>query len=246
MKVMISGGGRIVYFLTKALQEWGHEVTLIIRDREEAEHLAEQLPRAIVVNGNGSHPDVLADAGALGMDVFIGLASDDATNLIACQQAGRRFHIPRTLSIVTDPRNEDIFKQLGIDTVFSATTLLIRAIEQKVSVEQIVESISMEAGKLQVTQLALGHQDTAVGKAVRDLALPEQSILAAIVRAGRPIIPRGDTVLQSDDKVIIVCLPEAFTRTAAAICGLGHSVLEGAGPQAYCDLDDKGSIAEDA
>lgn len=237
MRVMIAGGGRIGYFLAKSLQGWGHQVTLIIREREEAERVARQLPDAIVVNGNGSHPDVLEDAGALGTDVFIGLTADDATNLIACQQAVRRFHIPRTIASVTDPQNEAIFKRLGIGAVYSATSLLATAIEQKVAVQQIVESISIESGKLQVTQLALEPSDPAVGRAVRDLDLPEQSILAAILRDGEPLIPRGDTVLHPGDNVVIVCLPQAFNAAAGAICGLGRSVLERGPASAVCELD---------
>ena len=226
MKIMISGSGRVVYFVAKTLLDAGHEVTLVLRERPEAERIARQLPNAVVVNGNASHPDVLADAGALAMDVFIALSPDDATNLIACQQASRRFHIPRTICMVSDPRNEAIFQQLGIHTVFSTTTLIATIIEQEVAVNQIIGSIPIEAGKLQVIQLLLDMDDPAIGKRVQDLALPEQSILAAIVRNGEPLIPRGNTVLLPEDRVVIVCLPEAFSEAAAAICTTGECAVE--------------------
>lgn len=218
MKIMVSGSGRPVYFLARSLLDNGHEVTLIIREVEEAKKLASQLPNAVVIHGNASHPDVLADAGALGQDVFIALGPDDATNLIACQQAARRFHIPRTLAVVNDPRNEQVFRRLGIHQTFSATRLIVTAIEQEVEVDQLVSSIPIEAGKLQVSELALTPGDPAVGKAVRELRLPEQCILAAVVRRGEPIIPRGDTVLQAYDRIVLVVLPEAFNEAASAIC----------------------------
>jgi trk system potassium uptake protein TrkA len=228
---MIAGAGRIVYFVATSLLASGHELTLVIRDRKEAEQLAQQIPEAVIVVGNGSHPDVLEDAEALGMNAFVALAADDATNLIACQQASRRFHIPRTVAVVSDPRNEDIFHQLGVEIVICPTAALTTAIEQRVVVQQITESIALEPGKLQVTQLRLGADDPSVGRAVRDLELPADSILAAIVRNGEPLIPRGDTVLDAGDRVVVVSLPQAFKTAAAAICGLNDipARLEGKG-----------------
>lgn len=246
MRVMISGGGRLGYFLAKALVESGHQVTVLERERPEAEELARQLPQAVVVLGNASHPDVLEDAGALGTDVFIAATPDDANNLISCQQAARRFHIPRTLAVVGDPRNETIFRRLGIGTVFCPTSLIITAIEHRVAAQQLIEAIPIEEGKLQVFELALDQDDPAVGKMVRDLRLPAQSILAAIIRGDEPIIPRGDTVLDSHDRVIIVCRYDAFMQAAEAVCDLEDaSILEIGGRRAFADRrpEDNGSHA---
>ncbi len=223
MKVMISGGERIGYFLAKSLVESGHEVIVIVRERAEAEELARQLTGAVVVLGNASHPDVLADAGALGTDVFIAVTADDATNLIACQQAARRFLIPRTLTVVGDPRNVAIFRRLGIGTVFCATSVITTAIEQRVAAQQLIEAVPIEAGKLQVLELALGEDDPAAGQMVRDLHLPSQSILGAVIRGEEVIIPRGDTVLEASDRVIIICRPEAFKEAAGALCKLDRA-----------------------
>jgi len=218
MNILIVGGGKLVYFLSRTFISKGHTVTIINRDREECTQLSRRL-KATVVYGDGSDPQILREAGADTADAVLSVTPNDQDNLVICQLADIRFHVPRTLALVNDPDNEEVFRQLGITTAFSTTRILSSLIEQRASFEDIINLIPVGEGKVNVTEVVMGESSPVVGRPLIDIALPENSLVATIMRNGQPIVPRGATVLQAGDRLIVMTLPENHGQVLRLLTG---------------------------
>lgn len=218
MNVIVVGGEKLVYFLTRIFISKGYHVIVINRDADECRRLAKSL-RARVILGDGSDPRALEEAGANTADALLAATPHDQDNLVICQLAVRKFHIPRTLAVVNDPENERVFTSLGVTSVFSATKILANLIEQKTGYESIVNLIPIEEGKLVVVETLLESGSPVLGQPLKDIRLPENSLIASVFRGGQPIIPRGGTVLSSGDRLITICLPGDMGRVIKILTG---------------------------
>jgi trk system potassium uptake protein TrkA len=218
MNTLIVGGGKLVYFLSRTFLSKGYRVTIVNRDRGECTWLARRL-KATVVYGDGSDPQVLEGAQADGVDAVLAVTTNDEDNLMICQLAHLQFAVPRTLALVNDPDNEEIFRKLGVTTAVSTTRLLSSLIEQQAAFEDITGLISVAGGKVNVTELVLHEDAPVVGRALADIGLPPDSLIAGILREDKPIIPRGVTALQARDHLIIVTLPANHGRVLKMLTG---------------------------
>jgi trk system potassium uptake protein TrkA len=206
--ILIVGGGKLVYFLTRVLLAKGIRVTIINHEPEECKHLAYAL-KATVVHGNGSDPAVLEEAGAGIIDMIIAITPNDQDNLVICQIATIRFGVKRTLALVNDPDNEQVFKELGI-SAFSTTRIITGLIEQKAGFDEISNLIPVGEGKVTLAEIIIDETSPVAGKSLREIQMPPQSLIGYIVRGQEPIVPRGDTVLQAGDRIIVISMPEQY------------------------------------
>lgn len=126
--MIVIGGGKVGYFLSRDLAERGDEVTLVEKDPARADWLESQLG-SIVVRGDGDEMALLRTTGVERADAVLAVTGDDEDNLVALQLAKRAFNVPLTIARVNNPANVQIFKQLGVDQAVSATEILLRAIE---------------------------------------------------------------------------------------------------------------------
>lgn len=218
MKIIIIGGAQMAYFLSRTFASKGHDVVLINRDREECTRLARRL-KATVVFGDGSDPQVLDEAGTDGADALLAVTPNDPDNLVICEIAARRFHVPRTLALVNDPDNERIFQQLTHTTAFSTTAIVASLIEQRAGLEEVVNLIPVGEGKINVTEVVLNATSPVAGMSLRDVALPENALIAGILRNGEALIPRGPTVLLTGDRLILMTLPANHAQVLKALLG---------------------------
>ena len=136
-----------------------------------------------------------------------------------CKLAEIRFNVPRTIALVNDPALEDVFHQLGVTRAFSTTNIVSSLIEQKISIDAITNLISIESGKINVTQVILDENSPALDREVSALSLPKHAILSCVVRDNEIIIPRGQTVLKKGDHVIVMALPKSMGKVIEALAG---------------------------
>jgi len=207
MNTLIIGGGKIVYFLARAFFSKGYNVTIINRKKEECSWLARQL-KATVVFGNATDPQVLKEAQASSMDAVLAITPNDEDNLIICQMAKLNFGVQKTLALVNDPDNEQVFQELGVTTAFSTTRMISGLIEQRTGLEEIVSLFSVAEGKVNVTEVALTKNSPVLGKSLMEINLPTNCLIACILRDGTPVIPRGGTTLCAGDRLVLITLPE--------------------------------------
>jgi len=208
MNILTVGGGKTLYFLCRSFLSKGYKVTVINDDQSECIWLARRT-NATVIYGDGTKPQMLEEAGANTADAVLAITSNDHDNLAICQIASVRFGIPRTMALVNDPDNEMVFQQLGVNAV-SITRILSNVMEQKVSSDSIVNLVFASEGKVNITEIVLNDTYPVVGKELRNISIPENSLIAYILRNDQPVIPRGSSILQAGDRIFVITLPENY------------------------------------
>lgn len=218
MKIIIVGGGNNVYFLTKVFISKGYDVTIINSDKEECVKFA-RIYNIVTVHGDATKPYILEDAGAAYTDLVIALTSKDQDNLVICQVSEKIFKVNKTFAVVNDPNNVEIFKKLGVDTVISTTDIIASLIEQKISIEDIINLIPIEEGKVISLEIEISEDSPVIDKKLKEIFMPEGSTVGCIIRKENPVIPNGDTTIFLDDKLIILCLPKVQSSVLESITG---------------------------
>ena len=203
MYILIVGAGKVGYFLAKRLCVGKHTVSIVEKDKAICEEIAKEL-EALVINGDGCDPRILEEAGIERADVVAAVTGDDEDNLIVCQLAKERFSIRRTVGRVNNPDNEHTFAELGIDVPVDSTKIIAKIIEEEVSFSDFVNLMSFKRGKLAIVRVDLPKDSSVINKEIKDIALPQDSVLVSIVRQDEVIIPKGDTVLKAGDDVIAI------------------------------------------
>ncbi len=201
--VIIVGGGKVGFALTRHLVERNYEVTLIEKDRTRADWITGQLGVSVVMVGDGDEMAFLATTGVERAGVVVAATGDDEDNLVACQLAKAKFKVPRTIARVNDPANVKVFKALGIDVPLSATGLLMGLIEAELSGSGEVRGVAVKASGANLVDVALNASSALVGKKVSTIPLPEGEMVVCIVRAGQPVMPMPDTLIEADDEIIV-------------------------------------------
>jgi len=206
MKVLIVGGGKTLYYICRNFTARGYQVVIINRNREECVQLARQLT-ATVVWGDGSDAGILKEAGAMEADAVLAVTPNDQDNLVICQLASLKFGVTRAIALANDPDNAEVFEKLGV-CAFSTTHILGSLIEQRASLDQILNLLPVGEGKVNVTEIILDADSPVVGKFLKDIDLPKNALVAVVIRDKHPIIPRGANDLKKGDRVVLITLPE--------------------------------------
>ena len=203
MFVLVVGGGKVGYYLTKELIGSGHEVVLMEKDKDRANQIADEIG-SVVIAHDGCEGKYLADAGANRADIVAAVTGDDEDNLVICQMAKHHFDVPRTIARVNNPKNESLFKHLGVDELISPTRMILGSIEQDIPVHELLHLAALGEGELELIEAHLQAGSPAIGRATKDLTMPDGCALFAVIRDGKATPLRPDTILAEGDKVIAI------------------------------------------
>ena len=187
MFVLVVGGGKVGYYLTKELIESGHEVVLMEKDRGRATQITDELG-SVVVPHDGCEGKYLGEAGSNRADIVAAVTGDDEDNLVICQMAKHHFDVPRTIARVNNPKNEVLFRHLGVDELVSPTRMILASVEQDIPVHELLHLAALGEGELEIIE---AH-------------LQPGCSLFAVIRDGTASPLRPDTVLREGDKVIAI------------------------------------------
>src|SRR5512146_1566682 len=218
MFVLVVGGGKVGYYLTKALSESGHEVALMEKDRGRADQISDEIG-SVVIAQDGCEGQFLRQAGANRADIVAAVTGDDEDNLVICQMAKHHFDVPRTIARVNNPKNEDLFRHLGVDEIISPTRMALGSIEQDIPVHELLHLAALGEGELELIEAHLQSGSPAIGHAPRDLSIPEGCSLFAVIRDGIATPLRPDTVMLEGDKVIAIGKAECQVLLHAQLIG---------------------------
>ena len=207
MYLIVVGGGKVGYYLTKTLVNEGYEVLLIEKNAQKVETFTERFG-AVVMNGDGAEAATLAAAGAARADVVIAVTGDDEDNLVVCQMAKQRFRVQRTIARVNNPKNEQLFRRLGIDVTVSHTNLILSLIEQQIPERHFVHLLALKHADLEIVEASVAADATIAGMQVGAIRFPPDTSLVAILRHGELIMPNAQTQLLAGDDVIAVARRE--------------------------------------
>jgi trk system potassium uptake protein TrkA len=221
MYVLIVGAGKVGWNLARELLQKGTEVTVIESDQHRYAKVEEELEHSVQY-GDGSELWVLERAGIERADLVIAVTGDDEDNILICQVAREKYGVDRIVARCNNPRNLQHFELLGIKPAVSATDLILRLIEHEVPEYGLVHLLDLPKEDLEIIELEVAEGSEAAGKLVRDLGLPEGSLVISILRDDSGFVPAGDSMLQAGDEVLLVLdvnieerVTERFTSAAS-------------------------------
>jgi trk system potassium uptake protein TrkA len=205
MYIVIIGAGNVGYHLAKAVLSKGHEVLLIDRDAATLERIEDELG-SIGLRGDGCEATTLEEAGTARADLFVAVTDQDADNLVACQIAKHRFKVPRTVARMSDLKNEPLFKKLGVDVTVSSTILILQYIESQTARPPMLTRLAVLRGSdREIVDVKIPPTSAVVGKKIRDISLPQNSLIILLIRRDERIqLPTSTTALEAGDRLVVV------------------------------------------
>src|ERR671917_685969 len=220
MRTVIIGAGEVGLNTARMLSEEGHDVVLVEQDEALAERATEHLD-ALVIQGNGASPKVLAEAGIEKSDLLIAATTSDEVNIIACLTAKAQ-GVPRTVARIHNPDYydpHDPFAQdiLGIDFVIHTEQMAAQEIKDTLLVPGAINVDAFAADSIEVAEVILNDGSPAVGRALRDVNLPSGSLVVGVVRSGKALVPRGHTVLERRDHVLLISGRRQISEVVGAV-----------------------------
>jgi len=203
MHILIVGAGKVGLNLGRELRAKQHEVVLIEADaaryaaiEEEFEHQAQY--------GDGSEIWVLERAGIERADLVIAVTGDDEDNILIAQIAREKYGVDRVVSRCNNPRNLQHFELLGAKPAVSATDLILRLIEHEVPKYGLVHLLDLPQERLEIIELEVQPGSLADGRMVKDLGLPDGSLVIAVLRDGTGFVPLADSIIEAGDELLLV------------------------------------------
>lgn len=215
MVVMICGGGRTGTQLATMLLKQNHAVKVVEHRPEVLARIHKELPTEVIFQGNYTDPDVLEQAGLGQADVLAACSVNDEENLALCFMARTMYKVPRTIARVNNPRNAWLFDdKFHVDVALNTADIMASLIEEEMSMGDMMTLLKLRRGDYSLVEEKIPAGAPAIGKAIKDLSLPENCVIAAIIRDGKIVVPRGVTVFQQEDEVLAVTDSESAIRFA--------------------------------
>jgi trk system potassium uptake protein len=220
MRTVIIGAGEVGLNTARMLSHEGHDVVLVDLDETLVERATEQLD-ALVVHGNGASPKLLAEAGINKSDLLIAASSSDEVNIIACL-AAKSQGVPRTVARIHNPDyydTRDPFAQemLGIDFVIHTEQMAAEEIKDALLVPGAVNVDTFADDAIEVAEVVLNEGSPAVGRSLSEVRLPPESLVVGVVRRGEALVPRGNTVLEGRDHVLLISGRQRISEVVGAV-----------------------------
>jgi trk system potassium uptake protein TrkA len=205
MFILIAGGGRTATQLGTLLISQNHRVYIIEHRREVLALMHRELPTEVIYEGNPTDPQILEQAGIHQADVLAACTSSDVENLVLCYFGRTRYHVKRTIARINNPRNAWLFDQkFHVDAALNQAEILATLIEEEMNLDDMTILLKLRRGRYSLVQEKIHAGARAVGVAIKDLPLPPNSVIAAIMREDKIYIPRGVTEFQVGDEVLAI------------------------------------------
>ncbi len=215
MNVVIAGGGRTGAQLAALLVGQNHTVRLVEHRADILARIHRELPTEVIHEGDGADPAVLEAAGAREAQVLAACTPDDADNLALCFFARTQFRVPRTIARVNNPATAWLFNQtFGVDVALNQAEILSSLIEEEMSLGDMMTLLKIRRGRYSLVEEKIPSGAPALGRPIKDLALPDNCVIAAIIRNGEIVIPRGVTSFEEGDEVLAVVDSEGAAELA--------------------------------
>lgn len=203
-KVMIIGGGKTGYYLSKRLSEYGAYVKIVEIDKKRCNYLTDKLNGVIVINGNGAEISLLEEENIDEMDAFVTATGYDEENLLLALSAKTR-GIEDVISKVSHESYKGLIEKLGIDVVLNPLDITASAILRRIrGTKRVLSSVILQ-GQAELMEVYAQEGMRMINVPLKDFDLPDYIIIATIIRNGKTFIPDGNTKIIPGDRVIIVC-----------------------------------------
>jgi trk system potassium uptake protein TrkA len=226
MFVFIAGGGRTGAQLASQLIDQNYHVRLVEHRRELLGLLHHELPTEVIYEGVATDPNVLKLAGLAKANVIVACTNDDATNLVLCYLARTLFKVRRTIARINNPRNAWLFDEsFHVDETINQADVMAHLIQEEMSLGDMMTLLKLRRGRYALVEEKVPPDAHAIGKELKELGLPDQCVIAAIIRHGQITLPRGGTKLEEGDEVLAVTDNEGAIQLAKLLEPLSRPVI---------------------
>lgn len=215
MFVIIAGGGRTGAQLARMLMDQKHTVHIIEERRDVLSRIHREAPTEIIFEGSPMDMTTLERAGIHKAQVIVACTTSDEQNLVICYLARQVYKVNRTIARINNPRDAWLFdEKFHVDVALNQARIFSRLIEEEMSMGDMFTLLKLRRGNYSLVEekIPLGAQ--AIGVAIKDLKLPEHTVIAAIIRKGEVIVPRGITTFEAGDEVLAVADPDGARQLA--------------------------------
>lgn len=202
-RIFLIGGLSKAKSLAVSLIKKGYRVTAINKDMDACHTLAE-IEKLQVYIGDGTTPGALEDANIFNADIAIALTDYDYDNLVICELCKKKFHVKKTVALITDPKKTEFFHRMGIDSVVCAITAVANIIEQETFLDEIATLVPIGEGRVSIAQVPITATAPVVDKKLWEINLPKEVIIGCVLRGEQSIVPRGDTRILSGDMLLLI------------------------------------------
>lgn len=226
MFVFIAGGGRTGAELANQLIAQKYQVRLLEHRRELLARLHHELPTEVIYEGLATDPKILNDAGLGEAQVLVACTNDDAANLVLCYLARTMFKVKRTVARINNPRNAWLFdKNFHVDETINQADVMAHLIQEEMSLGDMMTLLKLRRGKYSLVEEKVPKGAKAIGVQIKDLGLTETCVIAAIIRHGEIVLPRGTLALEEFDEVLAIADDEGTKQLAQLLEPPDRSVL---------------------
>ena len=227
MRVAIAGAGNVGQFIAHDLAEGGHQVLILEQDPGVVSRAA---PTLTGPRGDGGSIEwrtadacevtSLREAEIDRVDVVVAATGDDEDNLVISLLAKQEFAVPRVIARVNHPKNEWMFNEnWGVDLSVSTPHLITALVEEAVSVGRLVRILQFERGLARLVEVTLAENAPVVDRALKDVDMPRDATVVAVVRGEHVVMPRGDTIFEIGDEVLAMVTPDSEENVRGILTG---------------------------
>ena len=215
MFVVVAGGGRTGAQLANLLISQEHEVRVVENRKDVLERIHHELPTESIIEGDPLEMIVLEQAGIQRADVLAACTTVDEVNLTLCYMARKQYNVRRTIARVNNPRDAWLFDdKFHVDVAVNQAEILASLIQEEMSLGDMITLLKLRRGNYLLVEEKISEGANAIGVAIKDLAMPEHCVIAAIIRKGEVMIPRGVTTFEAGDEVLAITDAEGATALA--------------------------------
>jgi trk system potassium uptake protein len=219
VRIIIVGGGELVFFLARTYLSKGYKVSVVNRHRDECEQLAKALEKVMIICGDGTDPHFLEDAHAAEAQLLLAVTPKDYINLVCCQTGALKFSIPRTLALINDPDNYNLYKEFGISHVFNQTELMVSMLERNVTYDYLSHLATFGDGEVFINEIHVNEKMPVVGGTIGEINLPHSARIIGIERNKSFELAVRDSIIQDGDRLVILTTAENHAPTLRVIAG---------------------------
>lgn len=205
MFVVIVGGGRTGSHLARMLHGEGHDIRVVDDRPAVVERIRQEVFKDAAVLGDVSSPSVLEAAGIQRAQVLAAVTADDEANLVVTSLGRFEFKVPRTIARVNNPENAWMFtSDMGVDVALNQADIMGRMIAEEMSLGDMMTLLKLRRGRYALVEEKIPPNAKVIGQAIKDIRFPDQCVIAAIIRHGEIVVPRGLTTFEAGDEVLAV------------------------------------------
>lgn len=203
MNVIIVGGGKTGVYVANLLLANHCRVKVMESRRTVLDKLKEELPADCIFEGSGTDPKMMESAGINSTDVLVCATGADEVNLVASTIGKFEFNVPRVIARVNNPHNAWMFNAgMGVDASINQADLIGHIILEGIDMRDMTTLLKLERGNASIVQIHVSETSSVNGKQIKDLQIPENAIIIALMRGEQNFITKGDTVIKAGDDLL--------------------------------------------